>query len=106
MHLADIEDFLFEIVNLSKGRIAVLKSQVAFFEKWGSEGLYLLVKISRELEIPIIMDAKTGDIGSTSQAYANACLGDNSHFYAGALTVNPWMGLDTISSFIQVSRKK
>ena len=109
LHLADIEDFLFEIINLAKGKIAALKPQVAFFEKWGPEGMYLLVKISkiaRELEIPIIMDAKRGDIDTTSQAYANAWLGDNSHFYADALTVNPWMGIDTIRPFIEVAKKK
>ena len=52
------------------------------------------------------MDAKRGDIGSTSEAYANAWLGDNSHFYADALTVNPWMGLETIDPFIKIAKEK
>ncbi len=109
LHLADIEDFLFEIINLAKGRVVALKPQVAFFEEWGPEGISLLAKISKfakDLDIPIIMDAKRGDIGSTSLAYANAWLGDNSHFYADALTVNPWMGIDTIRPFIEVAKKK
>ena len=109
MHLTDIEDFLFEIINIAKGKVAALKPQVAFFEEWGPEGLSLLSKISnfgKDLDLPIIMDAKRGDIGSTSEAYANAWLGDNSHFYADALTVNPWMGLETIDPFINIAKKK
>ena len=109
LHLTDIEDFLFEIINIAKGKVAALKPQVAFFEEWGPEGLSLLSKISnfgKDLDLPIIMDAKRGDIGSTSEAYANAWLGDNSHFYADALTVNPWMGLETIDPFIKIAKEK
>ena len=109
LHLTDIEDFLFEIINIAKGKVTALKPQVAFFEEWGPEGLSLLSKISnfgKDLDLPIIMDAKRGDIGSTSEAYANAWLGDNSHFYADALTVNPWMGLETIDPFIKIAKKK
>ena len=109
LHLTDIEDFLFEIINIAKGKVAALKPQVAFFEEWGPEGLTLLAKISnfgKDLGLPIIMDAKRGDIGSTSEAYANAWLGDNSHFYADALTVNPWMGLETIDPFIKTAKEK
>ena len=39
------------------------------------------------------MDAKRGDIGSTSKAYANAYLGKNAPFPSDALTVNPWLDL-------------
>ena len=109
LHLTDIEDFLFEIINIAKGKVAALKPQVAFFEEWGPEGLSLLSKISnfgKDLDLPIILDAKRGDIGSTSEAYANAWLGDNSHFYADALTVNPWMGLETIDPFIKIAKEK
>ncbi len=109
LYLSDIEDFLFEIINLAKGKVAALKPQVAFFEEWGPEGFSLLAKISRfakDLDFPIIIDAKRGDIGSTSEAYANAWLGDNSHFYADALTVNPWMGLETIDPFIETAKEK
>ena len=109
LHLTDIEDFLFEIINLAKGKVAALKPQVAFFEEWGPEGFSLLARISRfakDLDFPIIIDAKRGDIGSTSEAYANAWLGDNSHFYADALTVNPWMGLETIDPFIKIAKDR
>ena len=68
----------------------------------------LLVKVSKmakENNILVIMDAKRGDIGSTSVAYANAWLGKNSSFGANALTVNPWMGLETLFPFIEVAKK-
>ena len=45
------------------------------------------------------MDAKRGDIGSTSKAYANAYLGKNAPFPSDALTVNPWLGLDSLDPF-------
>ena len=49
---------------------------------------------------------KKDDIGSTSEAYANAWLGDNYHFYADAFTVNPWMVLETICPFIKIANEK
>jgi orotidine-5'-phosphate decarboxylase len=45
------------------------------------------------------MDAKRGDIGSTSKAYANAYLGKNAPFPSDALTINPWLGLDSLEPF-------
>ena len=49
----------------------------------------------------VIMDAKRGDIGSTSQAYANAYLGKNAPFPSDALTVNPWLGVDSLEPFFK-----
>ena len=49
----------------------------------------------------VIMDAKRGDIGSTSQAYANAYLGKNAPFPSDALTVNPWLGIDSLEPFFK-----
>ncbi len=75
----------------------------------GARGIISLAKISnfgKDLDFPIIMDAKRGGISSTSETYANAWLGVNSHFYADALTVNPWMGLETIDPFIKIAKKK
>ena len=45
LNLANIEDFLFEIIKLAKGRVAAFKTQVAFFEEWGPEGFSLFSKI-------------------------------------------------------------
>ena len=51
------------------------------------------------------MDAKRGDIGSTSKAYAKAWLGHKSHFKANAITINPWMGIETLLPFIKLANK-
>ena len=108
LSIRNIEDFLFEIISIAKNKIVALKPQVAFFEQWGPDGMSLLVKISklaRENNIPIIMDAKRGDIGSTSEAYAKAWLGQKSYFKANAITLNPWMGVETLLPFIELANK-
>ena len=108
LSLKNIENFLFEIIDIAKNKVVAIKPQVAFFEQWGPDGMSLLVKVSklaRENNILVIMDAKRGDIGSTSVAYANAWLGKNSPFGASALTVNPWMGLETLFPFIDVANE-
>jgi len=85
--------------------IACVKPQLAFFEALGLEGITLLAELvtaAKSLELPIILDAKRGDIGSTAEAYAAAWLsGDN----AGcALTVNPYLGFETLTPFVQAAR--
>ena len=105
LHLTDIEDFLFEIINLAKGKVAALKPQVAFFEEWGPEGLSLLSKISRfakDLDLPIIMDAKRGDIGNTARQYAYSIF---EHFGFDCVTINPYMGRDSIDPFLEKKEK-
>ena len=108
LSLKNVENFLFEIIDIAKNKVVAIKPQVAFFEQWGPDGMSLLVKVSKlaqENNILVIMDAKRGDIGSTSAAYAKAWLGKNSPFGANALTVNPWMGLETLFPFIEVAKK-
>ena len=108
LSIKNIEDFLFEIIDIAKNKVVALKPQVAFFEQWGPDGMSLLVKISKlakENDIPIIMDAKRGDIGSTSEAYARAWLGQKSYFKANAITINPWMGVETLLPFIELANK-
>ena len=108
LSLSNIENFLFEIIDIAKNKVVAIKPQVAFFEQWGPDGMSLLVKVSklaRENNILVIMDAKRGDIGSTSDAYAKAWLGNNSPFGANALTVNPWMGIETLFPFIKEAKK-
>ncbi len=108
LNIKNLEDFLFEIIGIAKNKVVALKPQVAFFEQWGPDGMSLLVKISnlaKENDIPIIMDAKRGDIGSTSEAYAKAWLGQKSYFKGNAITINPWMGIETLLPFIELANK-
>ena len=47
------------------------------------------------------MDAKRGDIGSTCQAYANAYLGENAPYPSDAMTINPWLGIESLEPFLK-----
>ncbi|MCU0710355.1 MAG: orotidine-5'-phosphate decarboxylase, partial [Pirellula sp.] len=85
--------------------------QAAFFEELGPEGVRDLERVVREATqrgMLVVMDAKRGDIGTTATAYANAFLGSGpvgspqySPFGADALTVNPFLGADTLEPFVQ-----
>lgn len=92
------------LVEVAAGKVAVIKPQVGFFERLGPAGLAALAAVSRaarEAGLLVLMDAKRGDIGSTAEGYADAYLTPGAFFEADALTVNPYMGLDTLEPFAQ-----
>ena len=75
---------------------------VALFEKFGPEGMEVLQRIGRaahDAGLLVIMDAKRGDIGSTARAYAAAWLGSKAAFASDALTINPYLGMDSLEPF-------
>ena len=97
-----VEKFCFTLLETVIGKIPAIKPQIALFEQIGPEGMILLsslCKYAHSKDFLVIMDAKRGDIGSTSKAYANAYLGKNAPFPSDALTVNPWLGLDSLEPF-------
>lgn len=86
------------------GRVAAIKPQIALFEAWGPDGLTALAKIThaaREAGLLVVLDAKRGDIGATGQGYVDAYLGPHAWLHADAVTVNPYMGLDTLEPWVQ-----
>ncbi len=96
------------IVDVAKEYACAVKPQAAFFECMGIMGLTVLSRVilyARSLRIPVILDAKRGDIGNTASAYATAYLEPNSDFFADALTVNPFLGPDTLRPFIETANK-
>ena len=100
--ISKVENFCFSLVELVIGKIPAIKPQIAFFEQLGPDGMNLLAslcKYAHSKDFLIIMDAKRGDIGSTSKAYASAYLGKNAPFPSDALTINPWLGLDSLEPF-------
>ena len=102
-NIKKIEKFCFALLEVIIGTVPAIKPQIALFEQLGPEGMILLSSLcnyAKSNRILIIMDAKRGDIGSTSKAYANAYLGKNAPFPSDALTVNPWLGLDSLEPFI------
>ena len=76
--------------------------QAALFEAHGAGGMAVLAEIAeraREAGLLVIMDAKRGDIGSTARAYAAAWLGSKAAFASDALTINPYLGMDSLEPF-------
>ena len=78
---------------------ACYKPNAAFFEALGHDGAACLARVCREIpsSIPILLDVKRGDIGSTAAAYAVAAY---EHAGADAVTLSPLMGWDSISPFV------
>ena len=96
------------IIEAAAGQVACIKPQAAFFELWGSPGMAALehvCKTARDAGMIVILDAKRGDIGSTAAAYAQAYLGENAACPSDALTVNPYMGLETLTPFVDEAAK-
>ncbi len=94
------------VLEASHQRLACVKPQSAFFEALGIPGVIALAQViadARSLEVPVILDAKRGDIGSTAEAYARAYLGDGV-WSADALTVSPYLGPDTLEPFVSAAR--
>ena len=90
------------VLEASHDRLACVKPQAAFFEALGIPGVIALAQLiadARSLELPVILDAKRGDLGSTAEAYARAYLGDGV-WSADALTVSPYLGPDTLEPFL------
>ena len=98
--------FCCEIVEACAPYIVAVKPQLAFFEARGLDGMRAfteVIKLARSLDLVTIADAKRGDIGSTSAAYAEAFLGDG-EFGCDAITVNPYLGSDALAPFIVKAR--
>jgi orotidine-5'-phosphate decarboxylase len=94
--------FCCEIVEASACSAIAVKPQLAFYEARGLEGMRAfceVVKLARKLGLITIADAKRGDIGTTSAAYAEAFLGEGD-FNCDAVTVNPYQGSDALMPFL------
>jgi orotidine-5'-phosphate decarboxylase len=90
--------------------VVAVKPQSAFFEVLGADGVRAFEDVcaySRAAGLQVIADAKRGDIGSTARAYAAAFLeGENGHDpVADALTVNPYLGRDSVDPYLGACRR-
>ena len=107
-NITKVEKFCFSLLDAVIGKVPAIKPQIALFEQLGPDGMKLLSSLCRyahSKNFLVIMDAKRGDIGSTSRAYANAYLGKHAPFPSDALTVNPWLGLDSLEPFFKKSQE-
>jgi orotidine-5'-phosphate decarboxylase len=87
---------------------AVVKPQSAFFESYGSAGIAVLehtVAALRSAGALVLLDVKRGDIGSTTQAYADAYLDPASPLAADAITASPYLGFGSLDPMVDTARK-
>ncbi len=85
----------------SQGLVHTVKPNYAFFAQYGFPGLRALkeiIELCQENNMIVILDAKRGDIGATSEAYAKEAF---EFFEADAVTVSPYMGRDSIEPFLK-----
>jgi orotidine-5'-phosphate decarboxylase len=95
-----IFDFCAAIVDATKDLVIAFKPQFAHFASQRAEGqLERLIAHIREVasQVPVILDAKRGDIGSTAEHYAREAF---ERYQADAVTLSPFMGLDSIEPYL------
>lgn len=95
-----ILEFNRRIIEQTREYAAAFKPNIAFYERHGSEGLRALRETIDLIspDTPLIIDAKRNDIGATAQAYAAGLF---EHFGAGAVTLNAYMGKDSVAPFLE-----
>ncbi|MGE3983665.1 MAG: orotidine-5'-phosphate decarboxylase [Dehalococcoidia bacterium] len=104
MPIASVADFNKAIIEATSDLVCCYKPNIAFYEALGAEGMEALHMTMRNIpdHIPVILDAKRGDIGNTSAAYARAVFDE---LGADAMTVNPWGGKDAVEPFYEYADK-
>jgi uridine monophosphate synthetase len=104
-------DFCLDLVKQTARYAAAFKPNAAFFEVLGAEGWTALKQVVEAINdqsnrlgsrIPIILDAKRGDIASTAEAYARSAF---ENLGVDCITLNPYLGKDSIEPFLQYPQK-
>lgn len=106
--VAGLEVFARTVTDALADRVAMLKPQLAFFERHGSRGLAVLEQVvveARAAGALVLADAKRGDIGSTMQAYAEAFLDPRSTLAVDAMTVSPYLGVGALAPAFELARE-
>jgi len=105
------KEFCLSIIKKTAPYAAAFKPNAAFFEMHGAEGWEALQEVIQGVQaeserlgslIPVILDAKRGDIASTAEAYASSAFG---RLGAHAITLNPYLGKDSIEPFLSWKEK-
>lgn len=100
-----IYDFCTAIVDATKDLVCAFKPQIAYFAAHRAEDQLerLMAHMKRVApHVPVILDAKRGDIGSTAEQYAREAF---ERYQADAVTLSPFMGFDTIEPFLRYPGK-
>ncbi len=97
-------EFAHKIIDATSDLVCAYKPNMAFYESLGPEGLSLLKLIVERIPegIPVILDGKRGDIGNTAAQYATSLF---ETYHADWITINPYMGLDSMQPFLNHKEK-
>ena len=107
----DVARFCCGVIDAVAPHAVAVKPQLAFFEALGLEGLTACQEVcayARAAGLLVILDGKRGDIGSTARAYAAAYLepgADADRPFGDALTVNPYLGRDSVDPYLAACRR-
>ncbi|GAC1327815.1 MAG: orotidine-5'-phosphate decarboxylase [Candidatus Dormibacteria bacterium] len=96
----DVLRFISAIIEATAQFAAAFKPNSAFYEAMGPAGMEVLQAVIAAVPagIPVILDAKRGDLGNTAERYASACF---DVLGAGAVTVSPYLGEDSLEPFMR-----
>jgi len=96
--------WLIRVVAETAPYAAAFKPNTAYFEAHGWQGMRMLAQVLKHIpgEIPVVLDMKRGDIGETQGYYARAAF---DQLGVDAVTLNPYMGRDTLEPFLQYADK-
>ena len=96
---AAARDFCLRLIEATADVAAAFKPNAAFFEQFGAEGIAALRDVIAAVpdEVPVLLDAKRGDIASTAEAYARAAF---ETLGADAITLSPYLGHDSLEPFL------
>ena len=103
-----LRTFSMRCVEAFSDTAALVKPQVAFFERFGSEGFAVLEDVLtalREVGCLTVADAKRGDIGSTMEGYGDAWLGETSPLRADSVTLSPYLGVGALGAAIATAQE-
>ncbi|PJC37385.1 orotidine-5'-phosphate decarboxylase [Candidatus Peregrinibacteria bacterium CG_4_9_14_0_2_um_filter_53_11] len=96
------------IIDVVADLVPVVKPQFAFYLRYGSQGVRAFEETcayAQQAGLIVLADAKSNDIGSTAQAYAEGFLGADAPLSCDALTVNAYLGADGIKPFTELCKK-
>jgi len=99
---AAAEKHSLDLIAATKDVAACYKPNAAFFEVWGEAGVAALKRViqaAKATGAPVLLDAKRGDIGTTSDAYASSAFDE---LGADAITLSPYMGWDSLAPFVDL----
>jgi orotidine-5'-phosphate decarboxylase len=99
-----VAHFCRAIIEATTPYVCAYKPNLAFFEVLGPEGMFVFQEVLRAIpaHIPIILDAKRGDLGNTARNYAAAVF---EVYGCDAITVNPYLGYDSLAPFLAYHEK-